>query len=604
MQLEKLHFIYLLYLQMLEIDIVPTLSNNMTDNNEMETMKEIVNEPDAASSDILIKDLNESNLSETIKEQSVSIDEISKSELLPNTEETENDTNALLKQLDDALDETKKSHEDPVKDLSKEVDSLEKDDADKENSNLDFSADDIDALEIIDEIDDNEEEKCSEEVSKVDTEGDESANDSKDIRSENKNESKDVDAEMDDSVKESEVTEVNQSATESSITAEKPVEETILLESDDEKEGEQTVISKTNSNKRAIADHEKPPAKRTRSESPENKLSTNSEADKKSDDELVVINDADEETEKCEPIPADGLLEIAGGNRRRSDAENESPSESDQTTKREASPLLEDDSSDTKRSKLSIDETSDSNSNQMEQEVKSAEEDLKQENTVKDEVKEAVKLTEPLDVQNVELKPKPEEISETEKKECPLSIDFLKSFKKTFELMNRQDLEEFVLQKVVEAIVNKSEASELRRKNEANEKSIANQRQRINDLAKQFRDLEMVHNRLVKDLETKSSGLVTPVKITRAVGLQVSQSRPKTDFRPMYPQANARVPPFPSRSPQRATPTSNFNALQNAQRMNLSLRERQSINSQFGPTKVSPMRGQISQSPQAKMIGE
>ncbi|XP_063704476.1 putative leucine-rich repeat-containing protein DDB_G0290503 isoform X2 [Culicoides brevitarsis] len=155
----------------------------------------------------------------------------------------------------------------------------------------------------------------------------------------------------------------------------------------------------------------------------------------------------------------------------------------------------------------------------------------------------------------IQLDPLPKKQNET----TSVSVDFLKSFKKSFNLMNRSNLEDFVLQKIVETIVNKSELSVLRQKNETLEQTIIKQRQRINDLAKQFRDLEMVHNRVVKDLENKSSGLVTPVKITRAVGLQVSQPRSKSEIRSLsIPSTyNQRVPSFPNRSPQRYTNSQN-----------------------------------------------
>lgn len=114
------------------------------------------------------------------------------------------------------------------------------------------------------------------------------------------------------------------------------------------------------------------------------------------------------------------------------------------------------------------------------------------------------------------LDPKPKEV---EKRSLPL--EFMKKFKKPFDKMNRKDLEELVLQKIVEAIVHKSDYSELRTKCEAQEQVIQSFRVKIQELSKQFRDLEMVHNRVVKDLENKNQSFVTPVKITRAVGLQV-----------------------------------------------------------------------------------
>ncbi|XP_011182180.1 activating transcription factor 7-interacting protein 1 [Zeugodacus cucurbitae] len=102
-----------------------------------------------------------------------------------------------------------------------------------------------------------------------------------------------------------------------------------------------------------------------------------------------------------------------------------------------------------------------------------------------------------------------------------LSLDFFKRFRKNFDKLTKSDLEELVLQKVVEAIVHKSEFAEMRETIDRQEKQITSHRAKIAEISKQFRDLEMVHNRVLKDIETKNSQFIMPVKITRAVGLQV-----------------------------------------------------------------------------------
>ncbi|XP_036347380.1 probable serine/threonine-protein kinase kinX, partial [Rhagoletis pomonella] len=102
-----------------------------------------------------------------------------------------------------------------------------------------------------------------------------------------------------------------------------------------------------------------------------------------------------------------------------------------------------------------------------------------------------------------------------------LSLDFLKRFRKNFDNLTKPDLEELVLQKVVEAIIHKSEFAEMRDLIDKQEKQITAHRAKIAEISKQFRDLEMVHNRVLKDIETKNSQFIMPVKITRAVGLQV-----------------------------------------------------------------------------------
>ncbi|CAD7015351.1 unnamed protein product [Ceratitis capitata] len=85
-----------------------------------------------------------------------------------------------------------------------------------------------------------------------------------------------------------------------------------------------------------------------------------------------------------------------------------------------------------------------------------------------------------------------------------LSLDFFKRFRKNFDQLTKADLEELVLQKVVEAIVHKK-------------KQITAHRAKIAEISKQFRDLEMVHNRVLKDIETKNSQFIMPVKITHAL---------------------------------------------------------------------------------------
>lgn len=117
---------------------------------------------------------------------------------------------------------------------------------------------------------------------------------------------------------------------------------------------------------------------------------------------------------------------------------------------------------------------------------------------------------------SVDLTPKPERV---EKRSIPL--DFLKKFRSGFSEMTRTDLEELVLSKIVEAILHKSEYSDLKHQVESQEQVIVSFRSKIQDLMKQYRDLEMVYTRLKKDLENKNASAVTPIKITRAVGLQV-----------------------------------------------------------------------------------
>lgn len=110
-----------------------------------------------------------------------------------------------------------------------------------------------------------------------------------------------------------------------------------------------------------------------------------------------------------------------------------------------------------------------------------------------------------------------------------ICLGFLKKFKKGITEMSRKDLEEFVTAKIVETISHKMECSELRRLAETQEKTIGSLRCKLQELSKQFRDLDMVHKRVMTELEEKNNNPISPVKITRAVGLQVCiQSKPVT----------------------------------------------------------------------------
>lgn len=106
-----------------------------------------------------------------------------------------------------------------------------------------------------------------------------------------------------------------------------------------------------------------------------------------------------------------------------------------------------------------------------------------------------------------------------------LQLEFLSKFKKSFDMMSRSDLEQLVLQKITEAIVHRSECSELRKKASEQEELISKFRVKFLEVEKQYQDLDSVHQRLMKDMEDSNKTHIAPLKITRAVGLQVSLGR-------------------------------------------------------------------------------
>ncbi|KAH8280337.1 hypothetical protein KR018_002928 [Drosophila ironensis] len=103
----------------------------------------------------------------------------------------------------------------------------------------------------------------------------------------------------------------------------------------------------------------------------------------------------------------------------------------------------------------------------------------------------------------------------------PIRLDFVKNFRKNFDSMTRNDLEELVLQKVVEAMLIKSDFAEMRSRLQKCETLLGVYRRKVHDIGKQLHDLDNVHKRVLKDMESKNAQFTAPVRITRAVGLQV-----------------------------------------------------------------------------------
>uniref|UniRef100_A0AAG5D5Y7 Fibronectin type-III domain-containing protein n=1 Tax=Anopheles atroparvus TaxID=41427 RepID=A0AAG5D5Y7_ANOAO len=105
----------------------------------------------------------------------------------------------------------------------------------------------------------------------------------------------------------------------------------------------------------------------------------------------------------------------------------------------------------------------------------------------------------------------------------PLHMEFMKNMSKPIGSMSRDELEEIVLQKICQAMKYESELVEERKRGDKIVKAMQNLRQRLADMSKQYSDLKVVHDRVVLDLRRKRNGFVQPVRITRAVGLQVNQ---------------------------------------------------------------------------------
>lgn len=132
----------------------------------------------------------------------------------------------------------------------------------------------------------------------------------------------------------------------------------------------------------------------------------------------------------------------------------------------------------------------------------------------------------------------------------PELLKFLRKFKKPHDTLTRSDLEELIAQKVLERVIYKSDLGEIIAKMESHEKMLTHVQKKSSELTKQYADMEMIHNRVIKDLELRNEGIVTPVKITRAVGLQVyqpfKQKPPPTPEKPPTPLLHQTVPKPPA----------------------------------------------------------
>ncbi|XP_058837169.1 activating transcription factor 7-interacting protein 1 [Topomyia yanbarensis] len=251
-------------------------------------------------------------------------------------------------------------------------------------------------------------------------------------------------------------------------------------------------------------------------ESSEKKSQETEVKDKSAQDEVLIIDDDEDVPEKKEP-------EL------KSETDSTGPAKDDSSaviTGKRPCPEDQSEEKDGQESVKKIRLTEEKiDPVKVEDNDKEPKEEIKEESAVeerkkpKEEKKSALETIEAL---KLVLNPEP---VEPPKEKKTIRLDFLDKFKKPLEKMNRSDLEEFVLQKIVESVAFKSTIAEMRTQLDGQDVLLLGYRQKVHDLNKQFKDLEMVHERVVKDLEKKNQHFVTPVKITRAVGLQVSQPR-------------------------------------------------------------------------------
>lgn len=87
--------------------------------------------------------------------------------------------------------------------------------------------------------------------------------------------------------------------------------------------------------------------------------------------------------------------------------------------------------------------------------------------------------------------------------------------------MTRDDLEEFCTLKLVESIIERSNLNDIKSKLKTMAIGIEEYKKKAMMLSKQNRDLQVVLKSIQEELKKKSGNAITPLKITRSVGMQV-----------------------------------------------------------------------------------
>lgn len=105
----------------------------------------------------------------------------------------------------------------------------------------------------------------------------------------------------------------------------------------------------------------------------------------------------------------------------------------------------------------------------------------------------------------------------------PFKMNFMRKFSTAIGKLSRPELEEMLIEKITESIMFCSDNTDLRARLDKEEKIVESFKKRLENVKKQYNDLEMIHGRVMKDLKDRPDAPITPVKITRAVGLQVYQ---------------------------------------------------------------------------------
>lgn len=113
------------------------------------------------------------------------------------------------------------------------------------------------------------------------------------------------------------------------------------------------------------------------------------------------------------------------------------------------------------------------------------------------------------------------DIIEKEHPVPPPSMNFLKKFASSSGKLTRDELEELLTAKIVEVFLCSSENEKLQEGRLENQKIIESTRAWIQNMKKQYSDLEFSHNQLLMKLKEHPNVPEGPAKITHDVGIQV-----------------------------------------------------------------------------------
>lgn len=102
-------------------------------------------------------------------------------------------------------------------------------------------------------------------------------------------------------------------------------------------------------------------------------------------------------------------------------------------------------------------------------------------------------------------------------------FNFMKKFAAKTGLLSHSELEELLTQKIAESIKFHTSNASIRKRIERQETINKFNLKRLTIITKQYQDLRMTHNRLVRALNDRPDAPIVPLKITRDVGLQVYQ---------------------------------------------------------------------------------